>query len=432
MIVFEKLFPLKMVVQLIGLKSIYQILYLFFVLIVMKSLNVSDYGLYSYILSIILFFSSFPLLGFPLYLQRNVAKKHEIKIGYLYIAFLNTCIGFSIAYLILPDIPSSQKFSILMIITYNSAVAILVAMNDGVGRYSRQYLYLLLSSIWMFVCVFQYIILKKTLTIHLIIHYWFLNSSFILILALSEIFFFLRKQTIVRGQRLHFYSMIMMDLFLMYAVNIPDVFAKFFDKYLANHYLDHTFLGNYSFNLMIVATAYAFFVRPINSFLISNLARAQDSLLDSARTIGNYYLFSLSIYLGVYFIYDMASEQILRLFGLYQYHATLYIFKICFLNNLLYLLSYPFIILLAMGQWQRLKIIYCLASLLIFNIPLLFLCYASTIQHFLLGFCVAFSCNLGLILVLQYQYALGFAAFLFQLIKHSTHQAYLLVNSRES
>lgn len=423
----ERILSLQLYFKLIGLKSIYQIVYILFVLVVMKSLNVEDYGVYSYILSVILCFSSIPLLGLPLYLQRNIVRKSVIHKRYLFIVVLSIFLGLVITFLILPELGIIQKIFVIAIVIYNTTIAVLVPVNDGVGKFSAQYKYLLLASTWMIVCNIKFFIFHHSLSIKTILTYWVLNSMIMLVFALRDLirhFHHNLKFDTYSNQSFH---IILMDLVLMYSVNIPDVFAKFYDKYLANKYLDHTFLGNYSFNLMIVATAYAFFVRPINSFLINNLSRAQNDITTSCKIIGNYYLYGIMLYGSIYLIYTLASNEILSILGLEQYNETFYLFKVCFLNTLLYILSYPFVILLALSYRNRYKLFYCVASLLMFNLPLLFLSFGYSIQNYLIGFMVAYIGNFILILFIEYSYAFAFIYFIVDEVKHTCRRAYLLV-----
>lgn len=421
----NKIFSLKWFFKIIGLKSIYQFLYIAFVLLVMKNLNVDDYGTYSYVLSIILYFSAIPLLGLPLYLQKHIARKNIINIRYFYLALTSVLFGLVTAFLILPNIGNMQKLFVLAIIAYNTLTAILVAVNDGIGKYSKQYMYLLIASIWMIFSITDVVIFHKSLTINLILRYWVINSTVVFIIAfinLLKVSFTLQFTREARP-----YSLILIDLLLMYSVSIPDGFAKFYDKYLANKYLSTTFLGNYSFNLMLVVTAYAFFIRPMNSFFINQIAKNQNSITICSMLIRNFYCFAISIYVFIYCLYTLFSENILLIAGLERYLGTTHLFKICFLNIILYILAYPFIILLAMSGNNRNKLIYCISSIAIFNIPALFLAINGNVYNFLFGFILAYLLNFLLVIIFEYQYAKNLIYFLLNdvslIIKHTSKLA---------
>lgn len=410
----------KTVINLIGLKSIYQVMYLIFALIVMKNLNVVEYGIYSYILSMIMYFSSIPLLGLPLYLQKSAVRNDVINLRYISVAIGSICLGLVIAWKLLPDLNSSLKISVIMIITYNILITTLVAINDGLGKYSYQYLYLLLASLWMAICIVQATVLHFTLDIQTILRYWEINSIIVFFIAFINLWYISTHALKFNNRPNKSYLHLFMDLLLIYSVSIPDGFAKFYDKYLANTYLEGDFLGKYSFNLMVVATVYAFLIRPINSIFITQLAKEKDNMHLCNQIIKNYYIFSLVIYSMIYIIYVTYFKEILNFVGLERYQDTVCLFKICFLNTILYILSYPFITLLAISNAERNKFIYCILSILIFNMPLLLLIYHSNSSNFLAGFLLSYSLNFLLILLFQYKYAIAFAKTLLTEIKTLT------------
>lgn len=411
----SSLLSFKNIAQAIGLKAIYQLLYIVFVLVTMKRLSIADYGTYSYIVAIILYFSAIPLIGLPLYLQRSIARGEILHSQYCVIPFLSMCSSLLIVYLILPPMGGLLKCQILIILCYNMLTAIIVAINDGRGIYTNQYKFLLLASLWMIICIFKTEVLHESLTIKNIIHYWMINAFLVLLLALAYSIYLSKFILKISHQKQQSYGFILGELLLLYSVNIPDSFAKFYDRYLANHYLDITFLGEYAFNSMIVLTLYAFFIRPINSYFISQFSKHSASVYNSAQLIKNYYIITLLIYSIVYLSYVPFAKLILTLLDLTKYQHTIYLFKFILANMILYLFAYPFVTLIAISGKAGTKIIYCIMSLLIFNLPLLLISMHADSQHFMIGFITAYSLNLLLVIWLARSYSFYFIKFYFKL-----------------
>jgi O-antigen/teichoic acid export membrane protein len=401
--VFEKLFQFKKIGNLIGLKALYQFSYIIFNLLVVKKLSIAEYGVYSYVLALITYFSTIPLIGLSLYLQRNVARGELLEKKYLKFSFYLSLLSLLMAYLIMPDMSHFQKITVLIIIGLNCLVAFSVAVSDGLGKYTFQYKMLFFNSLWMIFSLLS-VLCNYPINLGLILNYWLINVAISLIVVMVINY---RLSGLVRlnQDNTTSYKVIFFDLLLLYSVAIPDAFSRFYDRYLAHHYFDENFLGNYSFNLMIVLTVYALFIRPINSILLTQLSKSHESVTDCVNVIKKYYLFGLSIYFGLWMCYLPFSNSILTLFGLTKYKGSTVFFNVCFINAVLYFISVPFMSLVALKNNGKKKIIYCVGSLLIFNTPLLLLVFSSTQLNYFIGFILAYSINLILALVLEKQTA---------------------------
>lgn len=424
----EKYVP-KSLLNILGMRAIYQLSYMVFTVIVIKKLAVNEYGSYSYIVAMTVYFSSVPLLGLPLYLQRNMARGSVISYEYFIIVLALTCIALILAYIMLPSMGLVQKIGVMLIILAACINTILVSINDGLGRYLFQYKFFLLTNLWSFICIFQVIFLRKNITFNLILNYWLTNSLIVLIVAFV-IFFRLPKQGVkVVSQITTTYPLILADLILLYAVGIPDNFARFFDKFLAKKFLSDTFLGYYSFNLMAVTAVYALFLRPINSVLLTQMVKVYGSPQKFATLMKKYYLYGLLLYFSIFCVYFPFSDQILNLVGLSKYIGTIDIFTVCFINALLYMFAIPYTTFISLSESGKKKLCYSFLSVLIFNIPTLMLFIRPTQASFLAGFILAYFSNLLLCIGFEYKLAsYCLRSMLDDMVRVSKHQ-YLKLQS---
>lgn len=391
----------KWIARIFGYKMIFQIVYLIFTLMIIKKLEVVEYGLYSYVTAIVVYFASVPLLGLPLYLQRNIARKNIINFNYFIAIFIVLILSFGIAYHIMSELTFYQKFCVLLIIAINVIYAVLSAIHNGFENYIFQYRMLFFTNLWIIFCLVQTIVFHKQMTFERILNYWVCN-----VLILAPIFTVkilkLAQLPIKISRHMKISSaLIVSELILLYGVNISGNFVKFYDRYLAMKFLDKSFLGYYSFNLMSVTILYGLFILPIQNILTTKLSQSEHSHESLMRLVVKFYLYGLLIYLSYFIFYTMIADKILILFGLSKYLGTKYIFYICILNAVLYFLSIPFTSMIALGDNGKKKMLYCVLSILIFCLPYLFVFLHPTENFFFAGFVLAYLMNLVLCLSME-------------------------------
>ena len=387
--------------SLLLLKAIYQITYIIFTLLVVKQLSVDSYGAYSYILALIVYFSSIPLLGLPTYLQKCLAKDGAFNKKYFLFPLFATFLGVVFVSQLMDANTLFEKIAVVIIILFNSLMIITVSITDGLGRYTFQYYFLLINSLWMLYCLLKVFVFHQIIHLDTILSCWLINillSSFLII----PLLFKLLHRRIQAPEIDPSSSFIFTDLLLFSAVTIPDAFARFYDKFLAHKYLGDQFLGQYSFNLMLVLTIYALFIRPINSILFTQLAKHHYSPIQSYRTVKVYYQFGFIVYWGFFFCYWLGNNYFLRLGGMTKYQDSMDLFFFCFINGLLYFIALPFMILITLSDNRYKKIVYCIASLLVFNIPLICLILSNSKVSFCIGFTLAYLLNAALSVYLEY------------------------------
>jgi len=400
----ERAIFIKMMANIFGLKVISQCLYLVFSFMIIKNLDITTYGIYSYVMAIIVCFSTIPLLGLPNYLQKNIAKNLGIDKKYILMAAIISIIALSIAFYILPALPLLEKISIIAIIAITGLIAILVAIKDGMGTFTFRYQFFLLVNLWMLICILHAIFLKNNITLKLIFNYWLFNSIIILFIATVMLNRLFKSALVWDRSPTNEYKHIFLDLLLLYLIAIPDGFARFYDRYLAHQWLGNFFLGNYAFNLMITNSVYTLFIKPISSIIFTQLAKAHASLSECAHIIKGYYLNGVLIYLGLLCVYMPFSKYILHGLRLEKYNDTNLYFLVCFSNAVLYFLSLPFVMLTTLSQNTKKKLIYSIGSFFIFNIPFFLLWMKPCISLFLIGFIVAYMSHFVWSMYLEYPY----------------------------
>lgn len=400
MTILKKITSNKWVMNLVGLRALYQIIYLLFNLVIIKNLSVAEYGIYSYILSLTVYFSSIPLLGLPVYLQKSMAQQGEIEWRYFKVTILSSIIAFFIAFYIMPPIPIYQKCIILFVILFNCLLTIPVSVNDGLGNYLFQHRFSIFNSLWMVACMIGITSHVMSMNLSIILIIWAINifASFGILFAVIKNLF--QKKLTLSGINSETSSSprllpnTALDLLFLYAISLPDGFSRFYDRFLVTKFFDAHFLGTYSFNLMVVAMIYALFIRPLNSILFTKLAQSYHSLEDCIPIIKRYYMVGLTVYFICFIMYLLFSTYILQISGLEKYNHTTYMFFICMINAVLYLLTVPYISIITLNNNRKTKLIYCLGSLMIFNIPLVLLLITPSQTSYFIGFISAYFLNL--------------------------------------
>jgi hypothetical protein len=286
--------------------------------------------------------------------------------------------------------------------------SVIVAINDGRGKYTNQYKFMMLASLWMIVCLVNKLVFHQPLSLQFILQSWIVNAFIILMIALIHFKYLLKNIVKVERKPINSYSFIFYDLLLLYSITIPDAFSKFFDRYLINHHFEQTFVGIYSFNALLVMTVYAFFIRPINNVFLSKLSQNYECNDHCKDIIKRYYFYTLTLYILIFCGYNLFSTSILFLLGLEKYYQTEYLFNICLLNASLYVLSYPFINLMAIREKKEVKLIYSIISLALFISPVLFLKFHQSSNYFLAGFIFAYLMNFTVALTIQYRFSCFF------------------------
>lgn len=396
---------LKWVARIFGYKVIFQIVYLIFTLMIIKKLEVVEYGLYSYVTAIVVYFASVPLLGLPLYLQRNIARKNSINFNHFIVIFITLALSFGIAYHIMSELTFYQKLCVLLIIAINVIYAVLSAIHNGFENYIFQYRMLFFTNLWIIFCLVQSIFLHTQMTFEHILNYWACNV-FILAPIFAVHIFKLTRFPIKISRHVKISSaLIVSELILLYAVNISGHFVKFYDRYLAMKFLDTNFLGYYSFNLMSVTILYGLFILPIQNILTTKLSQSSPLQASAMHLVTKFYLYGGVIYLSYFVFYAAISDKLLVLFGLSKYLGTKYIFYMCILNAVLYFLSIPFTSMIALGDNGKKKLLYCALSIVIFCLPYLFVVFHPTENFFFAGFVLAYLMNLILSVLLESQRA---------------------------
>jgi hypothetical protein len=146
-------------------------------------------------------------------------------------------------------------------------------------------------------------------------------------------------------------------------------------------------------------------VKPMMSVCITALSKAKSNIEQHATIICRYYLYTLLIFSLIFVGYAPFSKSWLELLGLTSYAGTTYIFIFAFFNTLLYALSIPFIIKISISSSKIQKLMYCCVSMLIFNVPLLFISLERQFIFFLYGFLIAFALNFITAIIFNYSYA---------------------------
>lgn len=390
---------LQTVMSVVGLKSCYQFIYVVFSLMVVQKLKIDEYGNYAYILALVIYFSAIPMLGLPIYLQKTSARREPIDIKYLIVASCNGFLGALGAFALMPKLGLIEQLGILCIILFNTSLAFLVPVYDGSGRYTFQYKFLFFSSIWMGVCLFQALVLKLNLSLLQIIHYWMINAILALTLIIVVLYKTMRSRPFYRGENT--YRGVFFELLFLYAIAVPDGFAKFIDRFTAHQFLSESFLGAYAFNLMLVMTVYAFFIRPINTVLFTELAKHTENQAKITEMIIKYFIYGFSFYACFGAVYLHTNTQLLQTLHLNQYLHTEHLFKYCLGYAILYFCSLPFTALLTLTATIKIRTIYCMLSLMIFSFPLFTTFYLPSTSNFLRAFFAAYTANLFLVILLQ-------------------------------
>lgn len=389
--------------------------------LIIKKLSVGDVGIYLYLLSLILFFQNFATLGLPTYFQRQVARNETIDRGYINISSLFTIVAAIIAFLLMPHNAANFRGYIVTVIVFNAVIYVVVALCNGTGQYDYKYKFQAISNLYTLVLPIC-ILFNKTITLQIIMTAFFINA----IVEFCYAMMILRKnwQSLkIMKSHTQNYWLILCDLMLIYVATMPYDFSRVYDRFLLNHFFSAYLLGVYVFNTYLVMGIYTIFVRPMMSVCMTAIAKAMTDIEQQAIIICRYYILMLLVFGLIFIGYVPFAKYWLELLRLTQYLGTTAIFVYTFFNILLYALSIPFVIKITINNNKAQKSLYCLASILIFNIPLLFIWYNHTFTAFLMGFLIAFLVHFITVMAFNYSYSKS-------VFKIMTHEIYKLIKGQ--
>ena len=344
-------------------KGIYQIIYILFNFTILKKLSVAEFGNYSFLLAVIVYFQSFIALGFPIYVQKKYSTGEPFSSVYFRALLLNIFIAIPILFFFI-DLELAEKGFLLVILFSGILSSFISTLYNAIADYAQQYKLLLFGSLWQLALLLWVVIYESSISVELILCVWGINCLLYFGFLLFLLRKFIRKFSWTASKiKLHH---AMWALFTIYAVSFPYEFSRFFDKWLIKEELNDTFLGLYAFNLFIVATIQSFFIRPLSSVLITNLSIAKDEISQKSRVVKNYLIFVFFTYLALIVSYFPLSNWLLGLVSLTEYQGTNYILIFLIANTFFYSISVPAIITLNLGDSNKNRLRYVGISVLLF------------------------------------------------------------------
>ncbi len=353
----------------------------------------SDLGVFLYVCSIIYFLSNTSLMGMSVYMQRQIARNKSLNLRYFMIAFLFLLVSCVVAYTILPQQLIALKPYFIVILICNTIVSLVIAVCYGSGRYDNRYKILLVSCGYMVALIFYMLYQKNHYDLNIIFYSWVANAVIATMYSIG-VFIPLRKKLSFVKEPLVNSSAIMLNLILIYAVSMPFDYARFYDRFLLNHFFNSRILGMYSFNCSMILAAYSFLIMPIISICLTAISKNFTNIEVQAKIIFRFYIYTLVIFALIFVLYVPLAHKWLIWLGLTKYSDTVGVFIFVYLNMFIYALSIPFIIRISISDNNKEKFFYCLFSIAIFNIPLLFILIKPQLVMFLIGFLVPYTFHL--------------------------------------
>lgn len=394
----------KQIYNIFTLKSVFQIIDLLFKYLIIKRFSMSDLGVFLYVCSIIYFLSNTSLMGMSIYMQRQIARNNSLNFRYIMVVLLFLLVSCVFAYIILPQQLMALKPYFIVILICNTIVSMVIAVCYGSGRYDNRYKILLVSCGYMVALIFYMLYKKNHYDLNLIFYSWVANAVIATIYSIG-VFLPLRNKISFMKEPLVRSSTIMLNLILIYAVSMPFDYARFYDRFLLNHFFNSRILGMYSFNCSMMLAAYSFLIMPIISICMTSLSKNFANIERQAKIIFRFYIYTLFIFALIFIVYVPFAHKWLIWLGLIKYSDTVGVFIFVYLNMFIYALSIPFIIRISISDNNKEKFFYCLFSIAIFNIPMLFIIINPGFITFLSGFLVAYTFHLLLSVGLNYAYS---------------------------
>ncbi len=352
-------------------------------------LSIEDLGIFLYVCSTVYFLSNTSVMGAYVYLQRQVARQEVINARYLISILIFLVLSSLIAVKVLPSQTTSLKPYFVLIIVCNSIITLINAIGNGAGHYDNRYKILLISSIYMVLLIIYMLYVKTNYNLNFIFYGWIVNTFIAAVYAGLMLFSIRLKFNLSKISNIGF-STIILNLVLIYSVSMPYDFAKFYDRYLLSHYFSSGLLGLYTFNFSIIMAAFSFLVMPVISICLSALSKAQNDINVQAKIMLRYLMYILCVFVVIFIGYVPFTKYWLTLLGLNKYIGTTSTFIFVLIYMFLYSIAIPFIITISISNGHMIKIKYCLTSLLVFIIPLIFIKINHNFNIFLYGFLVAY------------------------------------------
>lgn len=395
-------------------------MYLLFSYFIVKRLSINDFGIFSYLLSLIVFCSNFVVLGMPTYLQKQVARNEPLDWRYFValLVIIPVMAGVVYSYVIPASDQYLKKF-VIVITLINGFSSIAVSVSNGKECYKRQYTMLLVSSLWMLLLLIYMLMSKITLPLSLLFKLWLTNAVVLFSYSVCILWSY-RKDITLRFNHSENYQLIFINLLLIYAVSLPFEFSRVYDRFLLTRYFSPQLLGIYAFNCYIVYSVYALMIRPMATICVTALSKHAHNIQEQARVVCRYYLYILLIYLLIFLGYVPFAKEWLELIGLSKYIGSTGIFIFVFFNILIFNLSLPLVIKITLSDSHLKKLSYACLSLLLFNTSLLFIVIKANIYYFLAGLMVSYALHFVLCLLLCYPSSM-------QLFKYIGHEIVKLV-----
>lgn len=391
----------KQIYKIFTLKSGFQIIDILFKYLVIKMLSVADIGVLLYVCSAIYFLSNTSVMGMFVYLQRQVAREETINFRYIIIALMFLIMSSVIIILILPVQVMSLKPYFILIILCNSINTMISAVCNGAHKYDSRYKILLISSGYMIFMIFYMMHQKTHYNLDVILYGWIVNSVIATLYAVKVLWSLKSKFKVKYEQNVGFH-IIMINLILIYSVSMPYDFARFYDRYLLSHFFSPNLLGIYTFNCSMILAVYSLLVMPTIGICLSALSKATTDIKLQAKIMIRYYFYIILVFTLIFIGYVPFAREWLELLGFTKYLGTTHVFIYVFLNMFFYALTIPFIINMSIAKSNILKIQYCLLSVIIFNIPLLFIHFDHRFIIFLIGFVCAYFLHFVVGILLNY------------------------------
>lgn len=391
---------IKQLIHMFNYKIIYQLLYVLFNLLILKQLSVEEYGEYSYLLALIIYFSALIQLGLPIYIQKNIAQGNSldrqyfnISIGiFILVTFINFILQDNILYMILTEI----------IILSMVLVSIGTSMQNGKEDYVFQYRVVVISSVWMLFIVFGSYFFKITILSILLL--WSINA----IITIFYMIYFLKNSNVSLFEKDSFTIDRLLTkgslLVTLFFVSIPYETFRVMDKIIIKERFDETLLGYYSFNLFAIMMVFSFSIRPLSSIMLTKIAQSKYDFLRVKYTVF-FMLINIMIFSIFYILYSIFAGFFLDLFGLEKYITSIEYFIYIWLYMLFYSLSIPFVMIINVELNNRKRLLYMVSSLVILiGIPVSALYSSMSFIELLILICISFFLHLILVIFLTRKY----------------------------